>query len=89
MSEKTVEIVRQVTDHFNETRRPGPMELYDAEVAFITRGDVGSAEIYTGHQGVDLKVDEAWLYRFYSGKVTRVEQHESRHRALEAAGLRE
>ena len=41
------------------------------------------------HEGVELEVDEAWVYWLRDGKLTRIEQHGSREEALEAAGLPE
>ena len=131
MSEENVEIVRRVIDHVNETGEAGPLELYDAEVTFTTRGDVGGPETFSGHggmaaavdrfaeawakttahiieviegddvvvavvrielisqTGVELEVEEAWAYWLGDGKLTRIEQHGSRRKALEAAGLSE
>ncbi len=39
--------------------------------------------------GVELEVEEAWAYWLRDGKFTRIEQHGSRRKALEAAGLSE
>lgn len=39
--------------------------------------------------GVELDVEEAWAYWLRDGKLTRIEQHGSRGKALEAAGLSE
>ncbi|HSD23718.1 MAG TPA: nuclear transport factor 2 family protein [Solirubrobacterales bacterium] len=52
MGDRNAVIVRRLTDHFNETGEPGPMELYDEEIAFVTRGDVGSPRTYMGKQGL-------------------------------------
>jgi ketosteroid isomerase-like protein len=52
MSRENVEIVQRTTDYFNDTGAPGPMELYDPELIFTTRGDVGGAETYKGHRGL-------------------------------------
>jgi ketosteroid isomerase-like protein len=52
MSEENVAIVRRVTDYVNEHGEAGPLELYDAEVMFTTRGDVGGPETFTGHRGM-------------------------------------
>jgi hypothetical protein len=39
---------------------------------------------------VDLEAEEAaWAYWLRDGKLTRIEQHGDRQKALEAAGLRE
>ena len=37
--------------------------------------------------GVELEVEEAWAYWLHDEKITRIEQHGSRQKALEAAGL--
>ena len=52
MSEENVEVVRRVIDYVNETGEAGPLELYDAQVTFTTRGDVSGAETFTGHRGM-------------------------------------
>ena len=39
--------------------------------------------------GVELDVEEAWVYWVRNGKIWRMEQHASKQEALEAAGLRE
>jgi ketosteroid isomerase-like protein len=52
MSQDNADVVRRATDYFNETGEPGPMELHDPGVTFTTRGDLGSKETYTGHQGL-------------------------------------
>ena len=131
MPQGNAEAVRRVFDYFNETGEAGPLELYDAEVTFTTRGDVGGPETFSGHRGmaaavasfaeawaktaahiieliegdnvavavvrfellsqtgVELEVEEAWAYWLRDGKFTRIEQHGSRRKALEAAGLSE
>jgi ketosteroid isomerase-like protein len=130
MSQENVEVVRRVIDYVNETGEAGPPDLYDAQVTFTTRGDVGGPNTFTGHQGmadalasfgevweqtaahiialiegddvvvavvrfdlrshegVELEVEEAWAYWLRDGKLTGIEQHGSREKALEAAGLR-
>jgi hypothetical protein len=63
MSQENVEVVQRTTDYFNDTGSPGPMKLYDPEVIFTTRGDVGGAETYKGHRGVlnaTASFREAW-----------------------------
>lgn len=52
MSRENVEIVRGLTDYFNEHGAPGPMEAFDPEVTFTTRGDVGSPQTFAGHGGL-------------------------------------
>ena len=131
MSQENLEVVRCVIDYVNETGEAGPLELYDPEVTFKTRGDVGGPETFTGHRGmadavarfgevwadtaaqiteliegddvvvavlrielhshagVELDVEEAWTYWLGDGKLTRIEQHGTRQKALEAAGLAE
>ncbi len=42
-----------------------------------------------GHSGVELEVEQAWVYRMRDGKIWRMEQYGSKQEALEAAGLRE
>jgi len=130
MSQVNVEVVRRVIDYVNETGEAGPLDVYDPQVAFTTRGDVGTTT-FTGHQGmadaianfgeawaetathiielidsddvvvavlrfdlrshagVELEVEEAWAYWLRDGKLTRIEQHGSREKALEAGGLSE
>jgi ketosteroid isomerase-like protein len=39
--------------------------------------------------GVELDVEEAWVYWVRNGKIWRMEQHASKQEALEAAGLSE
>jgi hypothetical protein len=39
--------------------------------------------------GVELDVEEAWVYWVRNGKIWRMKQHASKQEALEAAGLRE
>ena len=41
------------------------------------------------HAGVELEVEEAWAYWLRDGKLIRIEQHGTREKALEAAGLKE
>ncbi len=131
MSKENVESVQRMTDYFNENAVPGPIELFDPEFTFTSRGDVGSPQTFVGHQGlldalasfsevwdridshliesiarddvvvavfrfevhshggVDLRIEEGWAYWFREGKVVRVEQHGSKEKALEAAGLSE
>ena len=63
MSQENVEVVRRVVDYLNDTGEAGPLELYDAEVTFKTRGDVGGPQIFSGHRGlVDAVATfrEAW-----------------------------
>jgi ketosteroid isomerase-like protein len=52
MGEESSEIVRRVTDHFIETGEPGPMELYDEEITFVGRGDLGTAQTFKGKRGL-------------------------------------
>jgi ketosteroid isomerase-like protein len=52
VSEENVEVVRRVIDYLNETGEAGPLDLYDAEVTFTTRGDVGGSDTFTGHAGM-------------------------------------
>jgi hypothetical protein len=52
MAEENVEIVQRLIDYVNETGEAGPLEMYDAEVTFTTRGDVGGPETFTGHRGM-------------------------------------
>jgi hypothetical protein len=40
MSQENVEVVRRVFDYFNQTGEAGPLDLYDPQVTFTTRGDV-------------------------------------------------
>jgi len=77
MSQENVEVLQAITAHFNETGNWGPAELYDPEVTFATRGDVGGPQTYTGHQGlVDAMASfrEAWaeinphILRFIEGE---------------------
>jgi ketosteroid isomerase-like protein len=131
MSQESVEVLQRITAHFKETGDWGPVEFYDPEVTFATRGDVGGRQTYTGHQGlvdamasfreawaeinphilkfiegkdvviavirfelrsqagVQLEVEEAWVYWFQDGKVKYVEQHGTVASALETAGLLE
>jgi ketosteroid isomerase-like protein len=57
MSQENVEVVRRVIDYLNETGGVGPLDLYDAEVTFKTRGDFGGPEmIFTGHPGMSEAV---------------------------------
>ena len=37
--------------------------------------------------GVELDVEEAWVYWVWNGKIWRMEQHASKQEALEAAEL--
>ena len=129
MSQENVEVVRRVFDYFNQTGEAGPLDLYDPQVTFTTRGDVEGPTTFTGHRGmadgvasfgeawaetaahiieliedddvvvavirfelvsqtgVELEVEEAWAYWLHDEKITRIEQHGSRQKALEAAGL--
>ena len=131
MSQENVEVVRRVIALVNETGEAGPLDLYDPEVTFKTRGDVGGSNVFTGHRGmadavasfgevweqtaariieliegeevvvavvrialrshagVELEVEEAWAYWLRNGKLIRIEQHGTREKALEAAGLKE
>jgi ketosteroid isomerase-like protein len=131
MSQENLEVLQRITAHFNETGGWGPVELYDPEVTFVTRGDVAGPQTYTGRRGlvdamasfreawaeiyphilkyiegedvviavirfelrsqagVQLEIEEAWVYWFQDGKVKRIEQHATVAKALEAAGLRE
>ena len=43
----------------------------------------------SSRRGVQLDVEEGWAYWVRNGKIWRVEQHASKHEALEAAGLSE
>jgi len=52
MSRENVEIVRRVIGYVNETGEAGPIDLYDAEVTFTTRGGVGGKRTFTGHAGM-------------------------------------
>jgi ketosteroid isomerase-like protein len=64
MSEENVEVVRRVIEHLNETSQAGPLGLYDPEVTFTTRGDVGGPEIFTGHKGLRdavARFGEVWM----------------------------
>jgi ketosteroid isomerase-like protein len=63
MSRSNVEVVRRVIEHVNETGEAGPLELYDPEVTFTTRGDIGGTDTFTGHAGLARAVQmfrEAW-----------------------------
>src|SRR3954452_8431258 len=63
MSRSNVEVVRRVIEHVNETGEAGPLELYDPEVTFTTRGDIGGTDTFRGHSGLVRAVDmfgEAW-----------------------------
>jgi ketosteroid isomerase-like protein len=42
-----------------------------------------------GHSGVELDVEQAWVYWMRSGKIRRMEQYGSKQEALKAAGLSE
>ena len=55
----------------------------DDVVVAVLRFDLRS------HAGVELEVEEAWAYWLRDGKLTRIEQHGSREKAIEAAGLSE
>ena len=63
MSLENAEVVRRVIAHVSETGEAGPLELYDPSVTFTTRGDLGGAETFTGHQGMSDAVErfaEVW-----------------------------
>jgi ketosteroid isomerase-like protein len=63
MSDHNVDVVRRVIAHVNETWHAGPLDLYDPDVTFRTRGEVGGSETFTGHQGLARAVEmfrEAW-----------------------------
>jgi ketosteroid isomerase-like protein len=52
MSQENVEVVRRIVEHVNETGEAGPLELYDPDITFTTRGEVGGSATFTGHQGL-------------------------------------
>src|SRR3954464_887582 len=63
MPQDNVEVVRRVIENLNETGEAGPLELYDPEVTFTTRGDIGGTDTFTGHVGLVRAVEmfgEAW-----------------------------
>jgi hypothetical protein len=68
-------------------------ESIETEVReFIGSGDVLVALLHfhlRGHSGVELEVDQAWVYWMRGGKIRRIEQYGSKQEALEAAGLAE
>ncbi|HEY7150140.1 MAG TPA: nuclear transport factor 2 family protein [Solirubrobacterales bacterium] len=65
MSKENVQALQRITAHFNENGEWGPVELYDPEVTFTTRGDIGGSQTYAGHKGlVDAMASfrEAWAH---------------------------
>jgi len=63
MSQENVEVVRRVFDYFNQTGEAGPLDLYDPQVTFTTRGEVEGPTTFTGHRGMADGVasfGEAW-----------------------------
>ena len=63
MPQDNVAIVRRVIEYLNETGKAGPLALYDPEVTFTTRGDIGGTDTFTGHAGMIRAVEmfgEAW-----------------------------
>lgn len=63
MSQHNVEVVHRVIAYVNETGEAGPLELYDPDVTFTTRGEIGGSATFTGHQGLVRAVamfSEAW-----------------------------
>jgi ketosteroid isomerase-like protein len=64
VSQENAEVVRRVIDYLNETGEAGPLELYDEEITFTTRGDgPGGGETFSGHRGMAAAVamfGEVW-----------------------------
>src|SRR3954468_9103865 len=51
MSQDNIEVVR-VIRYLNETGAAGPLELFDPDVTFTTRGELGGGETFTGPDGI-------------------------------------
>jgi hypothetical protein len=68
-------------------------ETTEAHIVELIEGDdvvVAVVEIeLRSRAGVDLEVEEAWVYWLRGAKLVRIEQHGSRKKALNAAGLSE
>jgi ketosteroid isomerase-like protein len=63
MSQHDIDVVRRVIAHVNDRGEAGPAELFDPDVTFTTRGDLGGAETFTGLTGVARAVamfGEVW-----------------------------
>jgi ketosteroid isomerase-like protein len=63
MSQDNVEVVRRVIAYLNETGAAGPLELFDPDVTFTTRGELGGGETFTGREGIRRAVamfGEVW-----------------------------
>src|SRR4051812_23251402 len=63
MPQANVEVIRRVIEYIKETGEPGPLELFDPDVTFTTRGDIGGSETFTGHEGLTRSFEmfrEVW-----------------------------
>src|SRR4051794_13452869 len=61
-------------------------------LGFIEQDDVVVALLHfqlRGHSGVELEVDQGWVYWMRDGKIGRIQQHGSKQEALDAVGLSE
>jgi ketosteroid isomerase-like protein len=64
---------------------PQLIELIDDDDVVVAMVRIG----VHSHAGLDLEIEEGWAYWFRDGRVVRIEQHASKEKALEAAGLSE
>jgi ketosteroid isomerase-like protein len=68
-----------------ESRKIEPREFIQANDALVV---LTHFEL-RGHSGIEINVEQAWVYWMRSGKIRRMEQYGSKQEALEAAGLSE